>query len=310
MKVLAVYVMLYRKVTTLKQIYNVDKEIRYWKSNKKELLELGKRRYRLRIEDLGLSQEKFKLLRKLQQQSHEVVIAEVDQDGFLLSNFGPIRNAPIISKKQFLARKKFNIKVVALNGYVGVKKDYKGNKVAFVNEIKALYNLGLAGCNVPAIMDIDFDSLTLTFSYIFGSVLREELAKKGAILRDRDIDNNPDYTHLTPEKRWLKRIQEGKRVLSDVVNLEFIEDLFIELKKVHASGFILGDIKYGNIIIEKISGKPYLIDFEHTKDYSKLGKKSFGVLCDQEIERLNLHFDTEKLTTKEYEKKLKAKIDP
>ena len=37
-------------------------------------------------------------------------------------------------------------------------------------------------------LDIDFENLALTFSYILGPVLREELAKRGAALRDRDED--------------------------------------------------------------------------------------------------------------------------
>lgn len=60
---------------------------------------------------------------------------------------------------------------------MGVKKHYNGNRLSFVNEINALYNLRLSGCNVPAIMDIDFNNLTLTFSYILGTVVREVLAK-------------------------------------------------------------------------------------------------------------------------------------
>lgn len=282
----------------IKKYYCADEEIQCWRQNKGELLRLGKRGYRTKIEDLGLNQEKLELLKKIQQQSHEVVIAEIDLDGFLLSYFGLIRNAPTVSEKQFLVRKRSNLKLVAINGYVGVKKDYKGNKLSFVHEIKALHSLGLAGCNVPAIMDVDFNNLTLTSSYILGPVLREELAKRGAVLRDRDVDNNPDFVRLNPKEKRLKRIQEGKRVLYNVINSQFVESLFTELTKIHASGFILNDMKYGNIIIEKKSGKPYLVDFESARHYPNLGKNSFRILRDQNIKKFNLLFDREKLTYK------------
>ena len=143
---------------------------------------------------------------------------------------------------------------------MGVEKDYRGNRTFFVNETKALYKLGLSGCNVPAILSVDFDNLTLTFSYIQGPILREELAKRGAVLRDRDIDNNPNYNHLPHKKRWLKRIQEGKNFLYKVIDSQFVESLYTELNKMHASGFILDDIKYGNIIIEKIFGFSSIIN--------------------------------------------------
>lgn len=303
-KVLPTFLRLYRKAKKLKQSHNVNKELHHWQSNKKELLRSGKRGYRLAIEDLGLDQEKFELLKK-KQRLHEVVIAEIDQDGFLLSHFGSIRDTPTISEEQFLKRKRFRLKVVAIDGQVGVKKDYSGDKLSFVNEIKALHHLGIAGCNVPAIIDVDFDALTLTLSFILGPVLREELAKRGAILRDCDVDNNPDYAHLTPKERQLKCIQEGKRVLYDVIDSQFVENLFTQLSKVHAYGFILDDIKYGNIIIEKGSGEPYLIDFDFATDYPKLGKTAFRILCDQDIEKFNLLFDIEKLTYKSIKEKIK-----
>ncbi len=295
-KVLPTFLRLYRKAKKLKQRHNVNKELHHWQSNKKELLRSGKRGYRLAIEDLGLDQEKFELLKK--QRAREVVIAEIDQDGFLLSHFGSIRDTPAISEEQFLKRKRFRLKVVAIDGHVGVKKDYSGDKLSFVNEIKALHHLGIVGCNVPAIIDVDFDALTLTFSFILGPVLREELAKRGAILRDCDVDNNPDYAHFTPKERQLKCIQEGKRVLYDVIDSQFVENLFTQLSKVHAYGFILDDIKYGNIIIEKRSGRPYLIDFDYAIDYSSLGENAFRILRDQDIKSFNLLFDTEKLTCK------------
>lgn len=298
-KVLPIYVKCYVEVKRITdKYYSAEKEIRYWQQNKEELLRLGKRGYRIKIEDLGLNQEKLELLKKVQQQSHEVVIAEIDEDGFLLSHFGVIRNAPTVSQNQFLVRKHFNLKLTVIDGYVGVKKDYKGDKVSFVNEIKVLHCLGLTGCNVPAIMDVDFDNLTLTFSYILGRVLREELARSGAVLRDRDVDNNSDFLGLDPTEKRLKRIQEGKRVLHNVIDSQFVESLFTELNKIHASGFILRDIKYGNMVIEKKSGKPYLIDFEGARHYPNLGKHSFKILRDRDIEKFNLLFDTEKLTYK------------
>lgn len=302
-KVLPIYLEFYLEAKRIiEKYYFADKEIEYWRQNKEELLRLGKRGYRIKIEDLVLNQEKLELLKKVQQRSHEVVIAEIDEDGFLLSHFGLIRNALTVSEKQFLVRKHHNLKLVAINGYVGVKKDYKGEKLSFVNEIKALHSLGLAGCNVSAIMDVDFDNLTLTFSYILGPILREELAKRGAVLRDRDVDDNPDFVRLNREERRLKRIQEGKRVLYNVINLQSVESLFTELNKIHASGFILRDIKYGNMVIEKKSGKLYLIDFEGVRHYPNLGKNSFRILRDRDIEKFNLLFDTKKLT---YKKSLK-----
>lgn len=305
-KILPIYLKYYVKAKIIIQkYYYANKEIRYWQQNKEEILKLGKKGYITKIEDLGLNKEKLEFLKKVQRQSHEVVIGEIDQDGFLLLHFGKIRDAPMVDKRKFLKRKVRDLKLVDINGYVGVKKNYKGNKLAFVTELKAIHNLRFTGCNVPSIIDIDFDNLALTISYIKGPVLREELARRGAVLRDYDVDDNPDFMYLGLKEKDLKRIKEGKRVLYDVIGSQFVEDLFTELKKIHEAGFIYNDLKYGNIIIEKNSGKPYLVDFERAYCYPYIGKNSFTILRDQNIEEFNLLFDTKKLTYKRVKERIK-----
>ena len=278
----------------LEQYFYAKRELSYWQQKKEELLKLSKIGYRISIEDLGLDENYFTLLQEAQMKSHEVIIGEIDQDGYLLSYFGPIKNIPTVSLEEFLPRKRFNLYLVSIDGFVGIKKNYKGDKVSFLNEMKALYLLGLSGCRVPTILDIDFDNLTLTFSYILGNVLSEELAKKGAVLRDRDIEKNPDFSNLSSTKRRLRWIQEGRRVLYNVITPRFVDDLVDELNKIRSSGFILNDIKYGNIIIERHSGKPYLIDFDMACYCPNMNKKLFRVLCKQDMDEFALHFNVEK----------------
>ena len=304
-KVLPIFLKLYTAGRRRIEKYcYAEKYIRDWRKKKEELLKLGKAGYRFKIENLVLNQAELKSLKKAQNQAREVIIGEIDQDGFCMSYFGPIQNVSTVSENEFLKRKKFNIKLVALGGYIGCKKDYKGNKLSFINEIRALHILGLAGCNVSSIMDVDFNNLTLTVSYIFGPILREELAKKGAILRDRDVENSPNFLRLEPKEREFKRITQGKKFLYEIIDSQFVEELFVELKKIHESKFIYNDIKYGNIIIEKESGKPYLIDFDNTIQYPKLGRNFFRILRNREIEKFNLHFNTEKLTYKKIREKI------
>jgi tRNA A-37 threonylcarbamoyl transferase component Bud32 len=280
-----------RLYTQIKRIalkyYFAEKKIRYWRQNKQALLSLADKGYKTKVQQLGLDWQKVRPSVNVRQESHKVELGEIDQDGFLLSKVGKISNVPIVSEKQFLARKRFGLRVVAIDGYVCIEKHYKGNKSSFVNEIEAHYHLGRAGCNIPVIMDVDFDNLTLTFSYIPGPVLREELAKRGAVVRDRDIEENPELTHSDKRKRVLNRIPECRRVLSDVVDSQFIELIFAELNKMHEARFIWNDIKYGNIIIEQRSGRPYLIDFDWALRFEELGKNAFRILSSRDIEKFN-----------------------
>jgi len=267
--------------------YSADKRIQYWRQNKEKLLSLAEQGYKTRVESLGLNVATVRPTEDGPHQSQKVELGEIDQDGLLLSKVGSISNVPSVSQEHFLGRKRFGLRMVAMNGYVGVEKNYKGSKSSFVNEIEAHYNLGMAGCNIPVIMDADFDNLTLTFSYISGPVLREELAKRGAVVRDRDIEENPELTRSGRRKRVLNRIRECRRVLSDVVDSQFIELIFAELNKIHEARFIWNDIKYGNIIIEEHSGKPYLIDFDWALRFEELGKNAFRILSSRDIETFN-----------------------
>ncbi len=88
---------------------------------------------------------------------------------------------------------------------MGVKKNY-GNLIPFLTELEILDTLSERGCNVPSILDVDFEKYSITLSFIPGKVLREELASKGSILRDRDVNNNPGFTQLSNKESKLKRI--------------------------------------------------------------------------------------------------------
>lgn len=310
MTVLSLYLKFYRRLRDLKYRRDSGREFQYWRANREQLLKPAEQGYRLKIEDLGLSEENLERLKKqVRQQPNEVIIADVDQDGFLLSYFGPIKHKPTVPKEQFLIRKRFGVSLVAINGYVGVKKNYRKQKLRFLNELRALYHLASAGCNVPAILDVDFDNLILVFSYIPGAVLSQELAKKGAVLYERDV-RKTDYADLSRKERRPIRIQEAKKVLYEVIDSEFTERIFAELSKIHAAGVIGNDIKYGNIITEQYSGQPFWIDFEHAPYYPNLGQRASQLLRDQDIEEFNLFFDTEKLTYRELKAKISRKDIP
>jgi len=268
--------------------YLAEKKIRYWRQNRQKLLAIADTGYKITAQSLGVD------LKDLQQHSQRLELGLIDQDGFLLSKVGAIANVPTICREQFQARRRFGLTMVAIHGYVGVEKHYRGNKAAFVNEIEAHYRLGLAGCNVPVILEADFDNLTLTFSYIAGRVLHEELARRGAVVRDRDIEGNPQLTWLGKRRRASARIAESRRVLYDVIDSQFVEDLFAELCKVHEARFIWNDIKYGNIIIEEHSGKPYMIDFDWALRYPNLGPTAWRILRDRDIEKFNACFATDR----------------
>lgn len=295
-----IYIIIVRKLNK----YSINKSIRMWREKREEILSKDNicAENTITLDDLGLEIEQRKILEIKAQKSREVVIAKIDQDGFYLSNFGLIKSLPLTNNELFTERKKFCVYLVMLNGELCIKKDFKNNKVAFMNSLRALYTLKQVGCNVPNLLDVDFDNLIFYMSFILGDVLREELAKKGAVLRDCDVLDNPDYEKLNERESWYKRIYEGKQKLNEVIDSNFIKDLYNELSKIHVAHFIWNDVKYGNILIERKTNKPYMIDFEFTEYFPFLGEKAFSYLRQKEIEMFNLHFDLSSMEL-EYSKK-------
>lgn len=274
----------------------LDREIRSLEEQKDEILRVGRRGYRFTLQELVSDRPEFEMLAERAQAGWGVSIAEFDQDGDLYPHIDALEKAPTTASEGFVARERHDLQLVAVDGIVGVKKDYRGNRLHFVQETRNLHRLGQAGCNVPAILEMDVEHLTLIISYIPGPVLREELAKRGAALRDRELRQRPDYANMARSERTSMRIREGRRALPKVVDEQFIDGLFSQLRQFHAAGVEGNDIKYGNVIIEKRSGQPYWIDFEEPTLRKRKGGACGSPLSERDIEKFNLYFGTEKLT--------------
>lgn len=306
------FIYIYAKFVLLKKrIWKkiiIKRNLAKWSQKKTELIKIGENL--VVIDELGLNEDGLILAKEKIKENKEVVIANIDQDGFYLSHFGPIDEVSCVNEKKFLPRTRFSLDLIVIDGVVGVKKNYRKNAVSFLTELKTIHALSKAGCNVPTILDADFENYSLTVSFIMGTVLREQLASKGSILRDRDVNLNPKFTQLSPEACRLKRIDEGKKYLHSVVDSFFIEKLYDQILKIHSADILINDIKYGNVIIERKTGDPYLIDFESSEDLIGLGYKTKRALTDHDIGQFNLHFGTKKPTYKSLKRRIKNREYP
>jgi SAM-dependent methyltransferase len=93
-----------------------------------------------------------------------------------------------------------------------------------------------------------------------------------------------------------QRIAEGRWRLDTVVDAGFVDRFFGELRKAHAAGYVLHDIKYGNVVIERDSEAPYLIDFDAACSYPSLTSLTRRFLRDLDYRKFNLHFGADALT--------------
>ncbi len=282
----------YRRYRRFIDRRTADQQLNYWRSQARAVLDMGKNGYRLTLKELGLTSAGLAQLEHCARGQPEVVIADIDRNGFLLSHFGPIADMPATNQHNYLPRRRFEIQLVAREGYAGVRKSYGGSKQHFVNELKILHTLVAARCHVPAIMAIDFDVLALTMSYIGGSVLKDQLALRGARLYSDGPGNRAGRGLRERYRVRARRAGEGTRVLAEVVDQQFLRELFQELCRIHQAGVLDLDVKYGNIIKEIKTQRPYWIDFEHATLYTKLSPNAFRILSRRDVIKFNQFFGT------------------
>jgi tRNA A-37 threonylcarbamoyl transferase component Bud32/SAM-dependent methyltransferase len=253
---------------------------------------LAQRSYRVALAELcpGLDETCCPLRRS----NEEITLACIDQDGFLLPRFEQFWDAPCAEADAFLPRDRFELTVVDRDGWVGVRKDFRGDRIAFVNELEAALDLAAAGCQVPAIFAVDFERFSITFAYIYGVVVREALAQAGAPMRDRDV--RPDRARLGDRRIQQERRAAGRRLVDKVVDPKTITRLGEALLAIHRAGYALEDVKYGNVIIEAMTNTPYFVDCERALPLRQFSRTAATYFRDRDADKLNRLFGTNLLT--------------
>jgi hypothetical protein len=224
---------------------------------------------------------------RLQSRSH-VVLGELDRDSLLRSLIGSIPGVCDVTD-DFQPRRHTRVQLVVTADGVGVRK-YHQNRWRFLCELRALHTLEATGCRVPSILDADFAELATTSTYVPGTVLTERLATRSSGIRDRDVETSAGYEGLRGRKAWNARIQEGNRVLYETVARDFGRDVRQQLERIHAARVIWGDVKFGNIVVESGTGRPWLLDFDYAAHLPRLWDPLFRALCREEIAYYERHF--------------------
>jgi len=217
------------------------------------------------IESIGLGDaEARRLIAATHASRDPVVVARLDQDGFLHSFYGPIAGRTCVTEDVFKPRERLKLSIIATRQGVAVEKQFAGDIRGFVRELCCLTILRDAGCRVPALLEANFNSLTMRIAYVPGRVLRDALAECGARLLDRDVASLPHMDGKTL-RSW--RISEGRQKLKQVVSPTFRSELTRQIRCAHAAGIALCDVKYGNIILDTEDNQPWLIDFELSRSF-------------------------------------------
>lgn len=239
---------------------------------------------------IGLTRSDIDRIRNEISTKGEEILADIDQDGYFFLRYPININVPRIDQANYIERSKYKVSLVALSSCLAIKKEYNGNYMAFLNELIALMTLARK-CSTPVPLRINVKKNIIYMSYIQGSTLREIIAKEGAKILDRDNLIKEKRCNLIMNKAWLSRVIEGRKHVCQVVNSDTIKAIYNAAEEVHKHGICLYDVKYGNIIIEQGSGRPYFIDFENCIVLRR--KKSLMGACMRKYDfmLLDIHFN-------------------
>lgn len=220
----------------------------------------------------------------LREHDRELVIADFDQNGGLCSRHGEIAGIPTIDGEGYMPRTGCPVVLVDLNGRLGVRKQFGSNRGRFVQELEALLHLESSGCPVPRVMNVDWKEASLTMTFVPGDVVRELLASAGADIRDRDPEG--------PYNRAIdrQRIRSGRELVPTVLSDRHVKNVAAGLDAIHTAGFVLEDVKFGNIILQARTGEPVFVDLERALPIGGLPPALARHLRQVDLRKLRDHF--------------------
>lgn len=201
----------------------------------------------------------------------EVRLASFDQENRLLSEVGPIPYFAneLITRDAFIPRIRHRLEVVAAFGVVAIRKAYQ-SRISIENEALALAALAhLEG--VPRIVRLDWGARVMYQSFLPGENLGSLMAARGAsvTLQHRVATDRPPKGSWTEELVSSAPRREALRAMLEVAPPGLVDDLGRMLDRIHQAGVTLGDIKYGNVLVQ--DGRPVLCDFDWSRVLARRG---------------------------------------
>ncbi|MBD3306656.1 hypothetical protein GF348_09775, partial [candidate division KSB3 bacterium] len=159
--------------------------------------------------------------RKRQAQGEEIVIGHIDGDGRVLSLFGTLPGFDVIGEDVFVERPRCRIDIVLIDGNVLIRKNFLGDREAFVEE---WYNLVLlyGKANVPAIHHVDEEDCILYKNLISGRTLNDLLVDAGAKIRDSQTQDDPLLQSLSRAERLRAILNRGTQRIDTCLSEEFL----------------------------------------------------------------------------------------
>lgn len=218
--------------------------------------------------------------------SDDIVLGEIDNDGRLLARFGGVPGIPRVSETGFTARVRFALSLVVKNDLVLVRKDFRGNRKAFFRELSALVRLPDT-VRAPSVFSADTKNLVLYKAFVPGRTVREILVEAGAAILTCQTRDDPSLFGLDSRARIEAVWQRGQEVLESALGAEFRDALESQVDTIHREGVTGFSLTFGNVVVHQETGFPWLIDFDNAIVHRSTRTMAFRRRRDRDRELFN-----------------------
>jgi len=224
-----------------------------------------------------------------------LLLGRFDNDGRVLPAAGELPDLRPVGEDAFAGRYRFDLDLVLLDEQVAVRKGYRGNRAAWLRESSALAAVG-GRAGVPALLRADGSSTVVYKSYVPGPTLRDLLVEAGARILTVETAEDGGLAGLSANERLEAVWRRGQEVLSAALpdgTLARLEQLVEDVHRCGVTGFSL---TFGNVVLQRGTGAPWLIDFDAARVHRSTGTLAFRRDRDRDRELFNRVYGTALLT--------------
>ncbi len=215
-----------------------------------------------------------------------ITLGQIDNDGRVLSFFGELPGFEQVDSTTFVERYRFGLDLVVVDRAVLIRKDYCGNRDAFLREWLSLATLGKTSCT-PIVHRVDEQRLLLFKSYVPGSTLRQRLVESGARILSIDTESDPQLAGLSPEHRLEAVWARGREHFAAAFEPAVLDLLVRMLDEIHRRGVTGFSLSFGNVVLEELSGHPWFIDFDSARTHNRPRGFVFNRSCSRDRRLVN-----------------------
>ena len=314
-KVYFIDFLIYNLIKILSPFYRLQKKLIFnlllsynFKKSNKIIFDINNKKYinfngKKNIEKLIVNKKSLKNLFSKIKIYKNVILGEIDSNGFFVSDDFKINGLVNINKKKKIPRTRSKLQLIANINGIFIKKTFLGidAKKRFLYELLVFDKLRKVKINIPKIIHTNLKNLSLTMEFI-GPDLETNFFKKGIFLNSREINKKFKRGFSTYKQRQDEYIARGRKAIKSY-DKKLVNSISDQFKKLHQNGIRIYDVKYGNIAIHHSTGKPYFFDFD-SADIFNPKSLFFLIERDRDTNKFNTMFNTSLLTYDLLKKKI------